>query len=247
MSDIQSIIAKVQKLLALSENNPSENEASAARAMADRILQEHRITQAQLEAAGEVKSEPFCRKSLHQGGRRVAWKEVILCELCVHYGGAMYYNSHREGGCGGRGGGVGGKGVASYVVLARESDLAVIEYMFTHLTNETDRLARWHTGGEGIRTAVAWRMGCAMGIASQFRDLQVDMRAAASGEQSCAIVLLDKRASDATAELERLVKLSKGKTVYGGTDSAAMSKGYAEGRKVQIKQALGDGTAHKLT
>lgn len=238
MSDIQSIIAKVQKLLALSANNTNENEARAAAAMADRLLQEHRISQAQLEAAGSIQSEPFSRKNLHSGGRRVAWMEVVLAELCTHYGGAMYYNTFRSGGCGGRGGGEGGKGTTTYTVLARESDLAVIQYMFDYLTGQVDRLARWHTGGEGIRVSVAWRLGCAMGIASQFRDLRAAMKAAASSEQSCAIVLLDKRQSEAKTELDKQVKLTTGKAVYGGTDSAARSAGYAEGRKVQIKQGL---------
>src|SRR5271170_2836952 len=97
-SNIQSVIAKVQKLLALTGGSNNENECKAARAAADRLIQEYRLTQAQLESQGSAQTEPFARKKIHEGGRRNAWQEVILAELCAHFGGCWYFTSRREGG-----------------------------------------------------------------------------------------------------------------------------------------------------
>lgn len=238
MSDnIAEVISKVRKLVALSEGNTNENEAKAARAAADRLIQEHRISQAVLEAAGSIHCEPFARKVVREGGRRVAWQEVLLHELCTHYGGAFYFESYRVGGEHSAGA-PGSKGVQRYNVLARESDLAVIEYMFTYLSCEVDRRCRWFCGGEGIGKAVAWRLGCAQGIASQFRDMRASLRANVASSHSSALVLLDKRAGEAKTELARHVALRPGAAVSGGRDYAARVAGYAEGRKVQIKSGI---------
>jgi hypothetical protein len=175
---------------------------------------------------------------------------VILSELCAHFGGCFYFTSRREGGSYGKGA-PGSKGHSSYTVLARESDVAVIEYMFTYLSGEVDRLGRWHTGGEGVKVAIAWRMGCAMGIASQFRDMRASLRTQAQAEgRSCAMVLLSNREGEAKVELERQVgKLKKGAHISGGTDYNARAKGYTEGRKVSINKGLpqGGGNVPKLS
>jgi hypothetical protein len=239
--NISNVIAKVQKLLALAGNNTSEHECKVARAVADKLIQEHRLSMADIEAKGG-ETEPFAHKVIAKGGKRLAWQEVILSELCTHYGGAFHYNSFRVGGCGGRGGGKGGKGHKSYTVFAKQSDLAVIEYMFDYLTTQTDKLARWHTGGQGIAASNGFRMGCAAGIASQFRD----MRAALVAEQatSTAMVLLNQRHELSNAHMRSEVKLVKGASIQGGQDRDARNQGYAEGRKVSINQGLGSGTTY---
>jgi hypothetical protein len=249
-NDIQSVIAKVQKLLRLSENNSNENECKAARAAADRLLQEYRLSMADLEAQGEVRAETFARKAVGVGGRRVAWKEIILSELCAHYGGCFYFSSGRSGGYSGIQGRPGSKGTCSYIVVAKESDLAIIEYMFSYLCEEVDRLGRIHCKGAGIKVAVSWRSGCALGIASQFMDMRAAMRASVETEaRGCAMVLLDKRAAEAKAELTRVVPdLHTGTAITGGRDYGARSAGYTEGRKVSINQGLPVGVgAPKLT
>jgi hypothetical protein len=242
MSDnIANVISKVQKLLALAGNNTSEHEVRSARAMADKLIQEHRLSMADLEAKG-ADTEPFSSRIVSEGGKRLSWKEVILHELCVHYGGSFIFTSYRTGGCGGRGGGEGGKGTQRYTVFARESDLAIIAYMFDYLCTQTDKLARWHTGGQGIAASNGFRSGCASGIASQFRDMRAALKAEQA--QSTAMVLLDNRHKEADTYMRASVKgLVTGKSISGGRDYNARNQGYAEGRKVSINQGLNSGSA----
>ena len=247
MSDnIASVIAKVQKLLSLAGNNTNENECKAARAAADRIISEHRLTMADIEVKGG-ESEPFVSKRVSQGGRRLGWKETILHALCKTYGGAFFFTSYRTGGCGGRGGGEGGKGVQYYTVVAQESDAAIIEYMLSYLSGEVDRLARWHCGGNGIAASNGFRAGCAAGIASQFADLRAATRVAAEASgQSTALVLLDKRAELAKERMNAEHELKTGAAIGSTSDRNARNLGYSEGRKVQIKNGIGTSSVPKL-
>lgn len=246
---LDSVIAKVQKLFALAEGNKNEHEVKAALAAADRIMHEWRLTRAEVESRGEVVSEPFVRDIVSQGGRRLAWQEWILMALCTHYGGAFYFSSYRSGGEGGRGGGKGAKGTQSYTVLARKSDFEIIKYMFAYLSGEVDRLGTAACKGQGIKVAAAWRVGCAQGIASQFNDMREAARAQANtAGHSSAMVLLDKRHDEAKVELAQQIKLRQGKAIHGGRDSLARAHGYSEGRKIQIRDGISDGKeSYKLS
>jgi hypothetical protein len=127
-------------------------------------------------------------------------------------------------------------------VFARESDLAVIAYFFDYLCIQTDKLARWHTGGQGIAASNGFRSGCASGIASQFRDLRAAMQV--KQEQSFAMVLLDNRHKEADTYMRASVKnLKTGRSISGGQDRSARIAGYEQGRKVSINQGLGEGKA----
>ena len=57
--NIASVISRVQKLLALAGNNTSEAECAAARAVADRLIQTHRLSMADIEVkSGETDRPP---------------------------------------------------------------------------------------------------------------------------------------------------------------------------------------------
>ena len=53
----KNIISKIEKLLALAGNNPSEAEAQAALLKAQQLMAEHNLDMAQFEEAGKVKKE----------------------------------------------------------------------------------------------------------------------------------------------------------------------------------------------
>ena len=234
--NIQSVIARVRALFALAdpEKNTNEAEAASARRAADKLIQEHRISMAELEASGETKAEHFVSRVVQSNGRRVGWQEIILSCLTTHYGGAFYCETFRSGGMGGRGGGIGGKGTNSYTVFARESDLAIIEYLFSYLIGQVDRISKFHSVGKGMKYAASFRVGMAAGIASQFKDLQKEMEN--NNSQSTAIVLLSNRSELAKQEMHSKVKLKTGTSIGQINDYDAQNAGYREGRKVEINK-----------
>lgn len=237
--DLSSVIAKIVKLRALAANNTSENEMKAATAAADRMMQEYRITIAEIEAADAGQAEPFVTLKVSEGGRRTAWRETLLWALTAHYGCCWYFSSYRSR--------ITGKGVQSYTVVGRKSDVEIVQYMFSWLEKEIERLCRWHAGGKGVGYAASWLVGCAQGVNRQLADLREAQRAEAA--QSSAMVVLDGRCSASKAEMTRLIGKGKpGKSIGGGSRMDARSDGYGVGKQIQIKQGLnGGGTVPALT
>lgn len=233
MSDLSSVIAKIVKLRALASNNSSVNEVKAATAAADRLMQEYRISQAEIEATDVSKAEPFVTLKVSEGGRRTAWREILLWALTEHYGCCFYFSSHRSR--------MSGKGVQSYTVVGRKSDTDIVQYMFSWLEKEIERLCRWHAGGRGVGYATSWLQGCAQGVRAQLSDLREAARREAA--QSTAMVLLDNRCGESKAEMTRLLgpTMKEGARIGGMSRADARSDGYDVGKKIQIKQGLGEG------
>ncbi len=235
MSDVlAAVIAKIAKLQALAANNTNVHEMQAAANAADRLMQEYRISQAEIEAIDASAAEPFVSLKVSEGGRRTGWREELLWALVAHYGCCFYFNSGRRA----------GKGVQSYTVVGRKSDTDIVSYMFSWLEREIARLGRWHAGGRGVGYATSWLMGCAQGVRRQFDDMREAARQAA--QQSSAMVLLDSRCLGSKAEMERLKPdLKTGRAVGSTSNNYAAHDGYVVGKTMHIKQGLGGGAIKK--
>lgn len=244
MADMTPELAKkceqVRKLLDLAAGGKTEAEVAAATAAADRIMQAYRIDQAMLESVDVSKCEPFVELVVSKGGRRTAWREMVLRALCDHYGCAFYFSSYRVGGERSAGA-PGSRGIQTYTVVGRKSDADIVDYMFHYLTSEVERLCRWHTGGKGVKYAMAWQMGCSRGIAVQFADMRAVARAQAQAVSSTALAVLDKRGEETRAYIDANLKLKKGVAVHGAHDREASGEGYVVGKTIQIREGLGAG------
>lgn len=239
--ELLKTITKVRQLLALSQGGTTENEVKAAATAADRIMQEHRITQAMLESAGTIVAEPMVSKVVSEGGRRTAWREVLLHALTVHYGCAWCLSSRRSWDSETRSK-KHGKGRTTYTVMGQQSDTEIVAYMFTHLEGEIERLCRWHAGGKGVKFAMAWLMGCAEGVALQFSMMRAATRAQAETSSSTALAILDKRGEAASKYMSERIGTKAAKSVHGAQDYDARREGREVGKSIQIRQGLSAGT-----
>ena len=236
-ANLSSLIAKINKLRALAENNSNLNEAEAARAAADKLIQAHRIEAAELDAAKGVdpNADPFVSLPIHEGGRRTLWRESILSALATHYGFAYYFSSSRktvvrkeklvqERSC-------------NYIAVARKSDYEIASFMFQWITSELERLSRWHNGGKGVAAGKSWLDGAAVGVAAQYRKLNADMRAQAA--TSAAMVILS-RPDAARKEMERQhPRLRTGAAIGGArADMSSYYNGYDVGSKLPLAKPL---------
>lgn len=230
---LQATIDKVRKLIALTQNNNNENEVKSAQAQADRIMQQYRIDAAMLEAGGAV-ADPMVRRIIYVGGKRSAWREVILSAVCVQYGVCFYYSSGRMGVEDDRGN-YARKGRCVYTCVGRESDIEILNFMFLTLCMDTERLCKEHAGKQGISFALSWMMGCAQGISSLFNDLRNEQKKATDGSNSAAMVLLGNRGQEARSFMNKEIPgLHTGAGISGGRNSSGRSQGFAVGRTVNI-------------
>lgn len=99
----KKIIEKVKKILALSKNNPSEEEATAAFLMAQKLMVEHNLTMAEVEGTKEEAQEAIANYSIMKGSN-TAWKvrlgkilaENFKCEMLKAGSGFCFIGMEEE-------------------------------------------------------------------------------------------------------------------------------------------------------
>ena len=151
MADIASVIDKVQKLrrLARSEN---PNEAAAAAAAADKLIQEHGLAEAQLQADGKQAAETVT-EDRPRSPRGPARRPPGSASSLRAWPGTT---TARATSCGIR------SNTLAHKIIGRPSDLATVRYMWGWLSVEIERLAQLHKG-EGRSWLDSFRRGAVDG------------------------------------------------------------------------------------
>lgn len=128
------LLDKVRKLLELSRKNDNVHEASAAAAKAQQLMEEHRITEAMLEAGKPVVErieESIEMDVLEEGRKRYvdAWRWHLASTLCA-INGCAWFQYEDE------------KGIAHLHLIGRRSDIEAVRYLYRYLTLEILRLCQ---------------------------------------------------------------------------------------------------------
>lgn len=225
MGDLSNIIERVQKLLALSKST-NANEAAAA----NKLIDQHRLSEADLEGAGEV-SEPVEEDAsyIYESGRINPWKALLVRVLVNHYGLACWNDAHWNT----------GRMVSRYRLVGRKSDITISKYMFAWLTAECQRLSDLEAKGKGKVYCNSYCMGFVRGVEDQLRASRVEVQKTAT---STAIVKIDARAEEAeeflnTAHSNLRYKKSLAKSRL---DADAYQAG-KKGENLHLGASLGEG------
>jgi Protein of unknown function (DUF2786) len=268
MSDIQRIIEKVQKLRKLARSD-NIHEAEAAAAAADRLIQEHGLAEAQLEAQGQQVAEPVAEDAtpLAAWHRASTWQRILASGLIRHYDCATYlYWDYKN--CNS----VGNPALAQKVI-GRASDIALVRYMWSWLSVEIERLAQLHKGN-GRSWLDSFRRGAVNGVLNKLFENKQKVRdeaaakakvaeeilkvvnpaaTAAQPAGSSALALYDKRKEDAKAKLYELHpdikkqdERSRGGSHFrGASNYDGFSQGRAAGGNIHVGASLGSSGSAK--
>jgi hypothetical protein len=190
--DIQSVIAKVVKLRALSTSS-NEHEARNAARLAEKLIQEHRLSEAQLEVEGAAPKEPVIQApSFDVVGDR--WRINLLLMLTRHYDCIAVWSTIRK--------------TRRVNLIGRASDIATIRYQLAFFEQEISRLTALHLkargswAGNGRAVGNAFRVGMVYGIREVLRESKEAVTASVASN-AVAMVLVG-RADEAKAECDRL-------------------------------------------
>jgi len=149
-----SIIEKIRKLRALATSS-NANEAAAAAAAADRLIQEHRIAEAELHA--DAPEAPTRGEALYTSTRITRWRSQLAGTLLAHYGCWGIHDRTR----------VYGQIVLS--VYGTPSDIEIVRYMYAWLSAEAVRLCKV----KGRTERNSWFVGFVAGIHAQLKTSAV--------------------------------------------------------------------------
>lgn len=187
MNAIDDVISKVKKLYALAEANTNENEAAVAVAAAEKLLQQYRLSRAEVEAHADVQAEAPTEDGdpVEMFASRVpVWQQLLVGTLASHYGCALYKaRSYRQ---------------TAIRIVGCPSDVRLFRLQYDRVKAQIDRLTLKSGLGKGRSFCDSYRKGLVVVVHERLKAMRMEVRQAAT---STALVKLDERESLAARKL----------------------------------------------
>ena len=175
MNNLQNVIDKVKKLLALSKSS-NQNEAANATAAANRLIDEYRLSENDLNDSDMIVDNEF----IYETGRVIPWKRGLIYVLSNHYGVAVINQCDFSN----------GRCKSRFKLIGNKSDVQIVKYMFAWLTSEITRLSNIEAKGKGHIFVFSYCEGFVAGIKNQLDISRSEAKKSATTE---AIVKIDSR------------------------------------------------------
>jgi hypothetical protein len=222
-SPLDSIISKINKLRSLATSS-NINEANAATAAANKLIDSYRLSEADLTE--ETDGLTFDETYIYETGKVTAWKNHLIHILAKHYGLAVLNDAHRPG----------GRQVSRFKLIGRKSDIEIGRYMFAWLTSECTRLAEPMKGSGRVAIA-SYCLGFVYGVGEQ---LEASRKQVVAENHSTGLVKLEARQAEAKKFMHDSIdglRTVKSKSA-ARHDHHAFSSGKSAGASMHLGSAL---------
>lgn len=219
MSDI---IEKIRKLRALATSD-NVNEAAAAAAAAERLIQEHNISEAQFHV--ETADDAPTWETLEYA-RSETWLSVLRHGLSRAYQCRGIYLG------------------SNYQVFGRREDIETFKYQLAFFALEITRLCKRHSRGKGRAWANSFRIGAAQAVVEALKATNEAVRSVAT---STALAVVDGRAMRAEQALRHQYPNTHKKRAGQPTSQEGMNAGRKAGAGLNQRSQLGANGVRMLT
>lgn len=208
MSDLEKIIEKVARLRALSTSS-NVHEATAAAALAEKLIAQYRLSEADLEIDSE-ESELVEEEVFQYGHNLSSWKCTLIAGLSKHYGcvGLIRLGKPKR-----------------HISFGRKSDIELVKYMFSWLSLEIARLSQGACKGRGKGFSNSFCHGAVCGVLDAMHR---ESEAQRSHATSTALAVVDAR----LGQSQEFMTASRGKIKKGtNIGSARDANAYHDGKR----------------
>jgi len=185
-----AIVARIRKLMNLSKNDAaSDNEREQSAAHAQRLMMDHNISLATVEASQDTSTIIRRMKQARKGYAQYDWQRTLMSSVAtVNF--AMVTTDfewkkrrwYRTG----------------FELVGREENVIGASVMFDYLRSTVERLARNHVGGDHLKLMTKKAMSFKTGCAEQLTQRLLERHRAALAEQK-ATANAARQASGGTA------------------------------------------------
>ena len=232
-TSLDNIIAKVQKLRSLAQST-NLNEANNAAAAADRLIEEHRLSEAQLNIDnGTEEKIDEAEGYLYESGKVTQWKSSLACILAKHYGCGIFNHNGSNPET--------GRLISRYKLAGRKADIEIVNYMFAWLCGEISRLSMNEGKGRGRVFIGSFCVGAVEGIRGQLDANKAEQKAVHG--DSTAMVALSHRAEEAQSFLRSKRHLTKSKSYTSQQlNAGAYHAGQQQGKNIHLGKVMGNMT-----
>lgn len=217
---MNSIIEKVKRLQALSKSS-NLNEAMNAAAIANRLIDEHRLTEEDLDDNPMVDDlDP-----VYETGKITTWKNNLVILVAGHYGCAVYIAQTYPN----------GRKYSSYHLVGKKSDIEIAKYMIIYFMNQCDNLSGIHARGKGRIYANSFCLGFVSGVVQKLNESRKDIESKSGSD----IIHLDSRKMEAANFLMKKENLKKiDQHSNARYDSSGYNNGFKSGKGLEVNSGL---------
>lgn len=213
----QDIIDRIRKLRRLA-TSLNEHEAATAAAIADKLIQKHRLEEAAIEGDEHdtipIDEDP---EFFDLGNRVNTWQWYLYTRLISHYdvaGYSSWRNGHR-----------------TLHMIGRKDDIEIVKFQCSFFTAEINRLALHVAGGRGRTALHSFRMGAVVGILKALWEAKAAAMAAANTNTAMVLVNRKKEADEAlNAKFPNMRDVQEPKANI--RDGLMYARGVAAGKKM---------------
>ena len=226
---LRPILDKIRKLRALAES-ANVHEAAAAAAAAERLIQEHNLSEAALHVDGEPEEGVGAEQIADVGRAIPTWASNLLACLCRAYQCSGFWRHTREG--------------HRFEVYGRSADLGTLRYQYAFFSVEVTRLTERYARGKGRTYANNFRLGAVAAIREAIDGART---AARSHATSSALVVVDRRAELAKERRDAdNPDITSSKSTGGRFDPSAFAAGKRAGASINQRSQLAASGARML-
>lgn len=248
----EKILDRIAKLLRLSANNNSVEEAALAASRAQELMLEHQIAHADLETEmddRECELEELVVDSCLDGQKLMHWRASLWYGIC-HGHNCVGYTRRGSG-----------QSKSRLTAVGRTSNVETCLYMYRWLTAEIDKLAKKavaaksiYDRGDARRFGNSFRVGAANEIAQRLRDKQqaVYAKAERAGKSTALVLvkndtaLVKREAPVLMAKLGRRVRSGGYRHGGGVSDLGGFHAGRSAARAINLGGNKQLGNSKKL-
>lgn len=137
-----TIVARIQKLLALAGNNPNENEAAAAAAKVQELLASYNLDMNDVQRTEEGRTKTLHSRSAMYPFQQVLMRTLAANNFCLHFVDTSI-------------------GRKRHMVVGLKSNVAVTLSMYDYLATAIERLLPYPQKERMSRSAMSWKAGVA--------------------------------------------------------------------------------------
>lgn len=218
-----AIIEKIRKLMSLAKDKgATPDEAATAAAIAQKLMQQHQIQEAELAEKGQTTLDPISHEVFYESGRTDAWIQSLAGALAPAFCCIVMLRP--------------GSGL---ILIGRPDNREAFKFTFNYLKDIIHGMAKktCPSNTHGRRWNNSYGMGCAVKIHQRVKEERAALKAAAEAADPHAIVIVkeDTLVKDYVANEFKTKKNHSGNDL----DPNGYRQGYIDGDKVNLGSVPG--------
>ena len=243
MKDINNVLDKVQKLLALAQSD-NINEAALATKMAQKLMHKHNLTSYMVESYSPNQEEIIDFTQLGQplaffNKKASTWKVQLAIVVSQVNHCRIYINNAADG-------------QSCFGLVGRMADAQIVRYLYHYLVSEIDRLTKRDGKGKGKTWSNNFRIGAVFAIQDRLEEAaqetiveMTETSGASLAVRVNAIKKMKERGDSTQRWLEENLNLREGSKRSMNIDVEAQAAGRSAAKEINLDSGRGLGSGEQ--